>query len=344
MTYLPGVHKGGDGAMPRAVSQPVQRWPGGFAELPAGQLYVRTAPAAQDGAEPALLIHGLGGSSTNWTDLMDLLSGTAAGALACSAVDLPGFGYSPPPANSDYRISAHAESVIELLDHQGQWPVHLIGNSMGGAVCIRVAAARPDLVRTITLVSPALPDLRPRLLPMRLMVVTTPGVGPRLTSRLRAIPAELRTDRSFKELYYDPGLVHPIRRIEEIAELRRRDDLPHANEALIASARGLVSEYFRAGPKTLWRDAARIAAPALILHGSHDRLVSPMMAAKAARTFRHARVSVLTGVGHVAMMERPAVVAAEIRAFLDRLHTAAADHAAVQVTAEVISAEQAARA
>ena len=58
-------------------------------------------------------------------------------------------------------------------------------------------------------------------------------------------------------------------------------------------------------------------APALILHGSHDRLVNPVMAGKAARAFRSARVVVLPRVGHVAMMERPALVATEIRAFLD---------------------------
>ena len=36
--------------------------------------------------------------------------------------------------------------------------MHLIGNSLGGAVCVKVAATRPDLIRTLTLISPALPD------------------------------------------------------------------------------------------------------------------------------------------------------------------------------------------
>jgi pimeloyl-ACP methyl ester carboxylesterase len=39
--------------------------------------------------------------------------------------------------------------------------VHLVGNSFGGAVALTVAARRPELVRTLTLVSPAMPDLRP---------------------------------------------------------------------------------------------------------------------------------------------------------------------------------------
>ncbi len=292
-----------------------------------------------------MFIHGLGGSSTNWTDIMDLLSRPAAElptapVLACSAVDLPGFGYSPPPADRDYRVSAHAAAVIELIDRQGQWPVHLIGNSMGGAVAIRVAARRPDLVRTLALISPALPDLRPRPLPLRLALAAAPGIGPRLMGWLRRIPAEARTDRSFKDLFNDPGLVHPARRSEEIAELLRRDDLSYADEALVLSARGLITEYFRTGPRSLWRDAARTAAPALILHGSHDRLVNPVMAAKSARAFRTARVIVLSGVGHVAMMERPSLVVAEIRAFLEWVKLTRRLAGQDGLTAEVTSATQ----
>src|SRR5690242_7885601 len=80
---------------------PIPHWPGHFVDLPAGTLFVRCAPTVQ-GAEPAVFVHGLGGSSTNWTDLMDLLSRPVSGhasapVLASAAVDLPGFGNSPPP-------------------------------------------------------------------------------------------------------------------------------------------------------------------------------------------------------------------------------------------------------
>jgi pimeloyl-ACP methyl ester carboxylesterase len=300
--------------------EPVPHWPGRRVDLPAGQVYVRSAPAVA-GADPAIFIHGLGGSSTNWTDLMDLLSRPvegqpAAPVLACAAIDLPGFG-SSPPARGDYSINAHATTVIQLIEEQGLGPVHLIGNSMGGAVSTRIAARRPDLVRTLALVSPALPDLRPRPLPLRLALAAAPAVGPVIMAGLRRLPAESRTDRAIRDVFTDPGIVHPVRRREEIAEVLRRDSLIYADEALLLTARSLVSEYFKVGRRSLWRDAATIAAPALILHGSHDRLVNPVMAAKAARAFPTARVLVLAGVGHVAMMERPALVATEIRAFLD---------------------------
>ena len=269
-----------------------------------------------------MFVHGLGGSSTNWTDLMDLLSRPVAGrpgapVLACAAIDLPGFGGSPPPRSGEYSVDAHATAVIQFIGEQGLGPVHLIANSMGGAVSTRMAARRPDLVKTVTLVSPALPDLRPRPLPIRLALAAMPGVGPAIMDWLRRMPAEVRTDRVLRDVYTDPGVVHPSRRREEIAEVLRRDALIYANHAVIMSARSLVTEYFKVGRWSLWRDAAMITAPALVLHGSHDRLVNPVMAGKAARAFPTARVLVLPGVGHVAMMERPDVVAAEIRAFLE---------------------------
>ena len=147
------------------MTDPVAAWPGELVPAGAGQLFVRSAPAPE-GAEPALFVHGLGGSATNWTDLMDLLRKPPADrpdepAIACEAVDLPGFGFSPVPASGDYSIDAMAAAVGDLIDARGHWPVHLVGNSLGGAVCVRLAARRPDLVRTLTLISPALPICGP---------------------------------------------------------------------------------------------------------------------------------------------------------------------------------------
>lgn len=324
---------------------PIPHWPGHVVDLPIDQLFVRSAPAIE-GAEPAVFVHGLGGSSTNWTDLMDLLSrpaqaSPAASALACAAVDLPGFGGSPPPTSGVYSIDAHATALIQFISEQGLGPVHVIGNSMGGAVSTRVAVRRPDLVRTLALVSPALPDLRPRPLPMRLALTAIPGVGPAIMDWLRRLPADARTDRVLRDVYTDPGAIHPARRREEIAEVLRRDTLIYANHAVVMSARSLVTEYFKVGRWSLWRDAAMVRAPALILHGSHDRLVNPVMAGKAARAFPTARVLVLSGVGHVAMMERPELVAAEIRAFLDWVRASGGPAIAAERIVEETAAKQA---
>ncbi len=302
------------------MTDPIPAWPGELVPVGAGEVFVRSAPTLED-AEPALFVHGLGGSATNWTDLMDVLrrppeDGPDGPALACEALDLPGFGYSPLPPAGEYSIDARAATVCGLIEKRGYWPVHLIGNSLGGAVCVRVAARRPDLVRTLTLISPALPDLRPRFLPMRLTVLCAPGLGPWLLTRAQRISAEDRTSIVIREVYADPSLVHAKRRAEDVEEVVRRDGLGYADAVLLATARGLVAEYLRRGPRALWRDAVRVTAPTLVIYGSHDRLVRPAMAALAARAFRNARVVVLPRTGHVAMMERPDLVAKEMRGML----------------------------
>lgn len=299
---------------------PIAPWPGKPVSLSIGEIFVRTAPAPP-GAEPALFVHGLGGSAMNWTDVIDLLSRPdsdrpGAPALACEALDLPGFGYSPAPADGDYSLEARAAAVVALIEQRVSWPVHLVGNSMGGAIATKIAARRPDLVRTLTLISPALPDLRPRLLPMRLALLSAPGVGRYIMNKMQQLPPDKRTDLTIMDLYADPALMRPERRAEAIAEVRRRDGLGYASEALIESGRAMVSEYMRRGPGSLWRDAALVSAPTLVVHGSHDRLVNPVTAARAARTFRNCRAVVLPRIGHVAMMERPDLVAAEMREFL----------------------------
>ena len=65
--------------------EPIPHWPGRLVDLGDQKVYVRSAPGADD-AEQALCVHGLEGSSRNWTDLMDLLRSR----LACDALDLRG--------------------------------------------------------------------------------------------------------------------------------------------------------------------------------------------------------------------------------------------------------------
>jgi pimeloyl-ACP methyl ester carboxylesterase len=292
-------------------------WPGELVALPIGEVFVRKVTAPAD-AEPAVFVHGLGGSALNWTDLMGLAAEPCGNwpGLAGEALDLPGFGHSPPPPDGDYSLDARARAVIALIEHRGNSPVHLIGNSLGGAVSTRIAARRPGLVRSLTLISPALPDLRPRLLPMRLALVATPGIGRWLLKRVLQIPPEQRTAMAYQDLFADPRLLTDVRRAEAVAEVIRRDSLDHAGDAMVRSGRALVTEYTRHGPGSLWREAEHVTAPTLVIHGSHDRLVHPANAGRAARTFGNCRVVVLPKIGHVAMMERPDIVAAEMRDFL----------------------------
>jgi len=274
---------------------------------------VRSAPGPQapEDAEPALCVHGLEGSSRNWTDLIDLLRNR----LACDAMDLPGFGDSPPRPDGRYSIAALAQTVIALIGKK-QAPVHLIGNSLGGAVCVKVAATRPDLIKTLTLISPALPDSRPRLDLIRFPVMSMPRVGARVVKQYQVLPPERRVADVITTCYGDPSLFSSDRFAIEVAELTRRDELGHAAAVLIGSVRTLTAEFLRKGRHSAWRDAARVTAPTLVIYGSRDRLVDARMAGRAAHQFADARVVVLPRTGHVAHMEQPAAVAAEIAILL----------------------------
>ncbi len=288
-------------------------------------IFVRRAP--ESGGEPALFVHGLGGSSTNWTDLMGLLAPTLDGV----ALDLPGFGRSDPLPT--YTLGVHVRAVVTLLERQGRGPVHLFGNSLGGAVATRVAAQRPDLVRTLTLVSPALPDLRPRRgLDPRLPLLLVPGVSGALARRQRAQSPTRRAQQVLKLCFGDPSRIAPERLAEAAEEVRRRDGLPHASAALVGSLRGLIAAQVDRGSRNLWRLARRVQAPTLLVWGDRDRLVDVRLAPRAQAAIAGSRLLVLPGVGHVAQMERPDLVAEAFLALLaeaDSLPTRATGQAGV---------------
>jgi len=295
------------------VTEPIPHWPGRLVSLGDHEVFVRSAPGPEspDEAEAALFVHGLEGSSRNWTDLIDLLRIR----LACEAMDLPGFGDSPPRPDGRYSIAALAQTVIALIEKR-QAPVHLVGNSLGGAVCVKVAATHPDLIKSLTLVSPALPDSRPRLDLIRFPVMSLPRVGARVLKQYQVLPPERRVADVITTCYGDPSLFSSDRFAIEVAELTRRDELGHAAAVLIGSVRTLTAEFLRKGRHSAWRDAARVTAPTLVIYGSRDRLVDARMAGRAAHQFADARVVVLPRTGHVAHMEQPDAVADEIAILL----------------------------
>ncbi|MEO3975903.1 alpha/beta hydrolase [Streptomyces sp. CAU 1734] len=281
--------------------------------LPGLTLNIRSRPPARTGLPPALCVHGLGGSSLNWSALMELL----ADEVDAEAVDLPGFGDSPPPDDGNYSITGHARAVIRHLDAAGRGPVHLMGNSLGGAVCTRVAAVRPDLVRTLTLVSPALPELRVQRTAVPTGLLALPGVTRLFSRATKGWTAERRTRGVIALCYGDPSRVSEEALRHAVEEMERRSQLPYFWDAMTRSARGIVDAYTLGGQHGLWRQAERVLAPTLLVYGGRDRLVSHRMAGRAAAAFRDSRLLTLPEAGHVAMMEYPETVARAVRELLD---------------------------
>jgi len=291
-------------------------WPGRLAVVDGEQTFVRDTPGTSIDAQPAFYVHGLGGSSQNWTDLSDLLSDRLDG----QAVDLPGFGRSGPA--KQYTIKAFADRMIRLIEVGDRGPVHLFGNSLGGAVVIRVAALRPDLVRTLTLISPAMPFLDPR---RSLQGPVVPLLALPRADRLAAwmmaryAPEEMAA-QVIEACFNDVTRVSEQRRLEAVEEIKIRYEAAHYADAYVRSLRGLVSSFLRAylpGANSMWKIASQITAPTLVVGGRQDRLVDIRVPPQVAKTIPDSRLLILDGVGHVAQMEVPRIVARGVIALLD---------------------------
>ena len=286
-------------------------WPGCAVTSGGVTLHVRETPGPDDTA--AVYVHGLAGSATNWTDLATLLATRAAG----TAVDLPGFGLSRPLASRDYSPAGHADALLCFLAGRGR-PVHLLGNSFGGAVALTVAARRPELVRSLTLVSPAMPDWRPdprRVSDPRMLLSLLPLIGRRARAELAALSPRTRAEQVVRLCFGDPTIAVEHRLAEAAAEFEARSRLEWAREAVERTGRAMVAGWLRG--QSLWSLATRVQAPTLVVWGDKDRLVAPRLARRTAAVIPRARLTMLPGVGHVAQIEAPTVVARAVAGLWD---------------------------
>ncbi len=294
------------------MTAPATTWPREDRTLPGRTISVRRAPGLESGLPSAVYVHGLGGSSLNWTDLMARLQSYVDGW----ALDLGGMGYSPPPRDGDMSPAGHARAAAELIDSIGNGPVHLFGNSLGGAVALQLAARRPDLVRSLTLVSPALPSLFATKSNFHLPVIAVPGIGERLVPKYLESDPGGRVRGTIDVTFADPSRISSERLAEAVAEVKERDTLPYASDAFLGSLRGLLKTYIDVGPNRPWKLAERVTCPTLVVYGRKDPLVDPRSAHRVTKHFRDAHVVVLPDCGHVAQMEHPEFVAAAWERFL----------------------------
>jgi len=316
----PAAPTGAAPAIPSATPLPaltslLPPWPGEELPVHGGEVFVRRTPwtGPVDGSEGprerALYVHGLGGASTNWTDLAALLAVRFDGW----AVDLPGFGRSQPPPRGRYSIRGHVRAVIDVLEHIVEQPgdgagrpVHLVGNSLGGLVSVLVAGRRPDLVASLTLISPAMPVYRvPPAFSRALLLLLVPGIPSLAARRIGGITPEESVRAMVRMCFGQPSRV-PRERLEQaVQEMRERAEQPWADRALTRSMRGLITSYLKVGSTNAWRTARTLAPRTLVIWGSEDRLVDPALAPRLAAVVPDSQLLVLDGVGHVAMLEAP---------------------------------------
>jgi pimeloyl-ACP methyl ester carboxylesterase len=290
-------------------------WPGEMMTSGGMSLHVRRTPGPGPHAPTAVFVHGLGGSSTNWTDFAGQLAGRVNGI----ALDLPGFGRTPPPDGYDFSMATHTETVVSFLAGLDE-PVHLFGNSMGGAISLAVAAQRPDLVRSMTLISPAVPDLRPdprRCANPMMPLSYLPVVGAGVRRKLAEMTPREQSLQILRLCFARPWLIPDHRVDEGVLETIERNGLPYYRSALAATTIGLIRSWLVPSHKSLWRVVPKVAAPSLVVWGAQDRLVSARKAPRTAQLLQRGRLLVLPRVGHCAQIERPITVARAVLGMWD---------------------------
>jgi 4,5:9,10-diseco-3-hydroxy-5,9,17-trioxoandrosta-1(10),2-diene-4-oate hydrolase len=107
------------------------------------------------GAGPAVVfIHGSGPGANAYSNFSLNYSTIAAAGYRVVLPDMIGFGYSSKPAGIDYTLDLFTTTFSELLDATGVERCVLIGNSLGGAIALKIAMDQPQRVRKLVLMGP----------------------------------------------------------------------------------------------------------------------------------------------------------------------------------------------
>jgi pimeloyl-ACP methyl ester carboxylesterase len=247
---------------------------------------------------PLLLVHGLAGSWQNWLETIPHFAGTHR----VLALDLPGFGESPMPAER-ISIPGYGRLVDAFCEAVGMERGAVVGNSMGGFIGAEMGIQHPQRVEKLVLVSAAGLTIEhqrnePALALMRRLeaVLSWAATHPRAEFYLRP-----RARRGLRYVFAHPErLPGPV-----VVEQVRGSGKPGFIDALDA-----LSDY------AIRDRLERIAAPTLVVWGDRDRLVPVDDADAFAELIPNARKIVYEDTGHVAMIERPERFNGDLEEFL----------------------------
>ena len=274
------------------------------AALSAGQLEVAGVPTAvidtggPAGAAtpPVLLLHGSGPGVTaaaNWRLVIPSLSADRR----VIAPDQLGFGGTATGEQRTYGRDAWTGHALALVDALGVRTIDIIGNSMGGAIALSMAAARPAAVR-------------------RIVLMGSMGVAMALPDGLNAVWEYTPAMEQMRRVI---GLFTQNRDIitDELVEMRYQASL---NPPVRDSWQAMFPE-----PRQRWVDdlalsgteLATIQNPVLMVHGRDDRVVPwRVSSAQLLDLLPDSRLHVLSGCGHWTMIEKTADFLAVVQPFL----------------------------
>ena len=255
------------------------------------------------GARKAVLIHcslghagAWGGFAAELGDMLDML-----------AYDMPGHGKS---ADWNPETDLQTQAMLQAIDMIGaEGPVDLIGHSFGGTVALRVADARPDLVRSLVMIEPvffaaALQD-NPEL-----QRQNTQDLAP-FYAALQAGDHETAT-RIFSDFCGDGRPWGAIPEGQRAAMVARIHLVAASDPQIYQDQAGLLA------PGRL----ARITAPCLLMEGAQTLHYNPRINDALERRLANTQRAIVEQAGHMSPITHPAQVAAHVRGFLGQVPAA----------------------
>ena len=239
---------------------------------------------------PLILVHGIASRWEMWLPVIDAL----AAHHDVIAVDVPGFGQSPKPAEgTPAGLPSMCGMLEEFWAELGIERPHVAGNSMGGMIALELA--RRGTVASACALSPGGFQSESDTRFIRAQLNASYAGARRIAPYAGTI-----TKTSVGRALLMSGVVHHPGRIP-------------ADEAALA-VRGMAEcTWFR--PNLDWlgdnafRDVTHTSMPVTIAWGTHDRLLRPKLAARALALFPDARYVKLPDCGHVPTYDDPELVA-----------------------------------
>ena len=249
-----------------------------------------------EGADVVVLLHGIGGGRSIWSDASSGTTRAIAG-LGCRAVavDLPGYGDSV--GAGEPTLAHMVSTVVELLDHLGPRRIALLGHSMGGMVAQELVALYPGRVDVL------------------LLACTSPAFGKAdgawqarfVADRLAPLDAGLGMSGMAWNLV--PAMVSPgaVAGADAIAI----DVMSRVPEATYRTALKAIAAFDRRAA------LPAITQPTLCLAGEHDRTAPPEAMQRMASHIPGSAFEVLANAGHIANVEQPTAFNDAVTRFLN---------------------------
>lgn len=240
------------------------------------------------GGVPLVLLHGFSDSKDSFVDVARAITPRRRVILP----DLPGFSEASQPVDHRYTVPSMAEPLVEALRELAPDGVHLVGNSLGGAIAAYVALEHPRWVCSLTLIGAA---GVPMPVPSAMQRHIEAGHNPFVVRDEEEFPAFVRF-----VLERMPLLPGPVLRSMARELVARRP----MNEKILAE---LVEDAL-----DLRERLKEIEVPTLLLWGDRDRLIDVSAGKVYHRLIPRARLVMMHGIGHCPQVEAPGATARRI--------------------------------